>query len=680
MIAQEITPQQLQRLACLYVRQSTLQQVFANNESTARQYALRERALALGWPPERLVVFDQDLGHSGASTADRAGFQRLVAEVGLGKVGLVLSLEVSRLARSSSDWHHLLEICALTGTLILDEDGLYNPATFNDRLLLGLKGTMSEAELNVMRARLQGGILNKARRAALKLHLPIGFCYTDTDQIVRDPDRQVQETIRFLFASFARTGSACTTVRVFRADHLSFPRRLRSGPHQGELVWGELRHDDVLRILHNPCYAGAFVFGRTRTSKGLDGKVHIVNLPPEQWQVVIRDAHASYISWAEYEGNVAQLAANSQAYTPPRLSPPREGPALLQGLVICARCGERMTVRYHQRGGQRVVPDYLCQRAGIALAAPLCQRIPGRDLDAAVGALLLQVITPQMVAQTLAVHDELRTQAAEAARLRQLQVERAQYEADLAQRRYLRVDPDNRLVADVLEAEWNDKLRTLAAAREAAEQQRTEGQVMMAQAERESLCEAVSQFASFWRDPTTTDRERKRVVRILLEDVTVQKGEQIVAQIRFKGGATRTLNVTLPPPFAQSRLTPSDKLAEMDRLLESANDEEVAAQLNATGWTTFAGLPFQAQHVSALRRKHGLADRYTRLRAAGLLTARELGEQLGVSAQTIWQWYHAALIEGVCYNERGSCLFRRPVSGPTKWQRRRQGSGPKHDD
>ena len=312
MIAQEITPQQLQRLACLYVRQSTLQQVFANTESTARQYALRERALALGWPSERLVVFDQDLGHSGASAADRAGFQRLVADVGLGKVGLVLSLEVSRLARSSSDWHHLLEICALTGTLILDEDGLYNPATFNDRLLLGLKGTMSEAELYVMRARLQGGILNKARRAALKLHLPIGFCYTETDQIVLDPDRAVQETIRFLFATFARTGSACTTVRVFRTDHLPFPRRLRSGPHQGELGWGDLRHDDVLRILHNPCYAGAFVFGRTRTSKGIDGKIHIANLPPEQWQVVIRDVHAGYLSWAEYEGNVAQLAANSQ--------------------------------------------------------------------------------------------------------------------------------------------------------------------------------------------------------------------------------------------------------------------------------------------------------------------------------------------------------------------------------
>ena len=459
MSVQQITPRHLQRLACLYVRQSTLHQVFANTESTARQYALRERALALGWPAERILVIDQDLGHSGASAADRVGFQRLVAEVGLGKVGLVLGLEVSRLARSSSDWHHLLEICALTGTLILDEDGLYDPATFNDRLLLGLKGTMSEAELYVLRARLQGGILNKARRAALKLHLPIGFRYAEDDRIILDPDRQVQETIRFLFHTFRRTGSASATVRAFRDGQVCLPRRVRSGPHQGELVWGAIRHDDVLRLLHNPCYAGAFVFGKTRTTKTADGKVHIATLPRAEWQVVIRDAHVRYITWEEFEGHLAQLAANSQAYAPQRLSPPREGPALLQGLVVCGRCGERMTVRYHQRGGQRIVPDYLCQRDGIAQGTAPCQRIPGRDLDAAVGHLLVAVMTPEAIAVTLTIHDDLRAQAAEAERLRQQQVVRAQYEAELAQRRYVHVDPENRLVADVLEGEWNAKLR-----------------------------------------------------------------------------------------------------------------------------------------------------------------------------------------------------------------------------
>ena len=663
MMAHQLTPRHLQRLAYLYVRQSTLQQVFENTESTARQYALHERALALGWPSERIIVIDQDLGHSGASAADRAGFQRLVAEVGLGKVGLVLVLEVSRLARSSSDWHHLLEICALTGTLILDEDGLYDPATFNDRLLLGLKGTMSEAELYVLRARLHGGILNKARRAALKLHLPIGFCYADDDRVILDPDRQVQDTLTFLFRTFERTGSASATVRTFRQDHVPFPRRLRRGPHQGELVWGDLRHDDVLRILHNPAYAGAFVFGRTRTTKTADGKIHITTLPRDEWQVIVRDAHIGYISWEEYEGHLEQLAMNSRAYAPKRLSPPREGPALLQGLVICGQCGERMTVRYHQRGGQRIVPDYLCQRAGIQAGTTPCQRIPGRDLDQALARLLMEVVTPETVLLTLAVQDELVAQAVEADRLRQLQVQRAQYEADLAQRRYLRVDPDNRLVADILEAEWNAKLQAVAAAREAAEQQRLQAQVQVSAEERQRMQALLEDFPLFWRDPRTSDRDRKRIARLVLEDVTVRKEEAIMAHVRFKGGATRTLRVALPVPFMQSRLTSPETLAEIDRLLSDFTDSGVAEQLNASGWRTFAGLPFTGALVSALRRAHGLKSRYTRLRETGMLTAEELAVQLGVTAATIWHWYHRRLVEGVSYNDRGTCLFQLP-DGP----------------
>jgi DNA invertase Pin-like site-specific DNA recombinase len=665
MMSQQITARHLHRLACLYVRQSTLQQVFENTESTARQYALRERAEALGWPTERIIVIDQDLGHSGASAADRAGFQRLVAEVGLGKVGLVLGLEVSRLARSSSDWHHLLEICALTGTLILDEDGLYDPATFNDRLLLGLKGTMSEAELYVLRARLQGGILNKARRAALKLHLPVGFGYAEDDRIILDPDRQVQDTIRFLFRTFQRTGSASATVRVFRRDHVSFPRRVRSGPHHGELVWGDLQHHDVLRLLHNPCYAGAFAFGRTRTSRTVDGKIHIASLPREQWQVVVREAHVGYIPWDEYERHLTQLAANSQAYTPQRLRPPREGPALLQGLALCGRCGERMTVRYHQRGGRRIVPDYVCQRAGIARGEPPCQRVPGRDLDRAIANVLAEVVTPETIALTLAVQDELVARAAEAARLRQLQVERAQYEAELAQRRYLRVDPDNRLVADVLEAAWNAKLRALAAARDAAEQQQQQDQARLSATERETMLALPHDVTRFWRDPRTPDRERKRVVRLLIEDVTVQKGDHILVQIRFKGGATRTLTVPLPPPFTQSRLTPTETLAAIDQLLDTSTDAEVAVQLNAQGYRTFVGLPFQATHVSQLRRVHGLKDRLTRLRDAGMRTAAEVAARLGVSEPTIWRWYRRGWIAGARYNDRGTCVFVPPETVPS---------------
>jgi DNA invertase Pin-like site-specific DNA recombinase len=670
MMPQQLTAHHLQRLACLYVRQSTLQQVLAHTESTARQYALQERAVALGWPIDRIVVIDQDLGHSGVSAADRAGFQRLVAEVGLGKVGLVLGLEVSRLARSSSDWHHLLEICALTGTLILDEDGLYDPATFNDRLLLGLKGTMSEAELYVLRARLQGGILHKARRAALKLHLPVGFCYAEDERIVLDPDRQVQETIRFLFRTFRRTGSASATVRAFQQDQVPFPRRIRSGPHQGELVWGELHHHAVLRILHNPCYAGVFTFGRTRTSKTVDGKTHIAVLPREQWQVVVHKAHIGYITWEEYEAHLAQLGANSQAYTPYRFHAPREGPALLQGLVLCGRCGERMTVRYHQRGGQRIVPDYLCQQAGIARGAPPCQRVPGQALEQAIATVLLEVVTPETIALTLTFQDELVTRAAEATRLRQLQVERAQYEADLAQRRYLRVDPDHRLVADILEAEWNAKLRALAAAQEAATAQRYQDQARLGATERATMAALPQEFARFWHDPRTTARERKRVVRLLIEDVTVQKADVILAQIRFKGGATRTLTVPLPPPFTQSRLTPAATLTAIDRLVDTSTDAEVAAHLNAQGYRTFAGLPFQAMHVSQLRRAHGLKDRWTRLREAGMLTAEEIAAHFGVTAQTVWHWYRRGWITGVRANDRGTCVFTLPETVPPQSRRR----------
>jgi DNA invertase Pin-like site-specific DNA recombinase len=661
---QHVTAHHLTRLACLYVRQSTLQQVMENTESTSRQYALRERARALGWSDERIVVIDQDLGHSGASTADRLGFQRLVAEVGLGRVGLVLGLEVSRLARNSSDWHHLLEICALTHTLILDEEGLYDPSTFNDRLLLGLKGTMSEAELFVLRARLQGGILNKARRGALKLPLPIGLCYTESDTIVLDPNMQVQATMREVFHSFEHTGSAFTTVRHFHQHHLLFPRRVRCGPHHGELVWGEIEHHDVLRVLHHPAYAGAYVFGRTRSSRTADGKVHIADVPRSEWFALVKDAHVGYITWEDYERNEAQLAMNSQAYSPQRFSPPREGPALLQGLLICGRCGERMSVRYHQRGGQRIVPDYLCQSKSIAQGHAPCQRIPGADLDRAIGALLVERVTPETLALTLAVQEELVQRADEAQRLRHLQVVRAQYEAELAQRRYLKVDPDNRLVATVLEAEWNTKLRELEEARAIEEQYNQDDQHQVSAQERTETGEVPERFRQFWNDARTTVRERKRAVRFLIEDVTIHKADQIVAHIRFKGGATQTITVPLPPPFAQSRLTPPETLAVMDRLLEDSTDAVVAEQLNQQGYRTFDGLLFQSTHVYQLRRHHGLSDRYTRLRAQGLLTAEELAHSYGVTAQTIWRWYRQERIAGVRYNDRGSCLFLPKTSQP----------------
>ncbi len=364
-----------------------------------------------------------------------------------------------------------------------------------------------------------------------------------------------------------------------------------------------------------------------------------------------------YITWEDFERNEAQLAVNSQAYAPERFSPPREGPALLQGLIICGKCGERMSVRYHQRGGQRIVPDYLCQHKRIEQGEPPCQRIPGAGLDRAIGALLVERVTPEALAMTIAVQEEMVSRAAEAQRLRHLQVERAHYEANLAQRRYLKVDPDNRLVATVLEAEWNAKLRELEEARAIEEQYNRSDQHQMSAEERAKIEEVPERFRQFWNDPKTTVRQRKRAVRLLIEDVTVHKAEQIVAHIRFKGGLTQTITVPLPPPFAQSRLTAPETLAAIDRLLNEYTDAQVAEQLNQQGYRTFDGLLFQSMHVSQLRRHHGLADRYARLRAQGMLTAEELAQRHGVSAQTIWRWYRQGRIAGMCYNDRGSCLF-----------------------
>ncbi|MDA2927552.1 recombinase family protein [Acidobacteria bacterium AH-259-G07] len=443
----KVRPEHLRRQAYVYVRQSSLRQVQENRESTARQYDLKRRAQALGWKADQIVVIDEDLGLSGATAADRNGFQRLVAEVGLGRVGLVMGLEVSRLARSSSDWHRLLEICALAETLILDEDGLYDPAHFNDRLLLGLKGTMSEAELHVLRARLLGGQLHKARRGELWIRAPIGYVHGPGGaRLALDPDQQVQDAVRLLFETFRRTGSAEQVVRHFARQGIRWPRRLASGPRAGEVLWVELEHSRVLNLLHNPRYAGAYVYGRTRQRKvGLGGHVSYRRLPREQWKVFLPNAHPAYICWEEFEANEARLLENANGYgSDRRRSPPREGVALLQGLVLCGICGERMTVRYSVRQGHPA-PVYMCQRRGIQTAQPPCQTIPGADLDEAVAQTVLEAVTPAALEVALEVFEELRARQAELDRSRRAQVQRVRQEAEMAQHRYLLVRPQNRV-------------------------------------------------------------------------------------------------------------------------------------------------------------------------------------------------------------------------------------------
>ncbi len=657
---QKITARHLSRQAMLYVRQSTLHQVLENTESTARQYALRERAIALGWEASRIVVIDQDLGQSGASAVDRQGFQRLVAEVGLGHVGLVMGLEVSRLARSSLDWHHLLEICTMTGTLILDEDGLYDPALFNDRLLLGLKGTMSEAELHVLQARLKGGILHKASRAALKVPLPVGLVYAENQTVMLDPDAQIQQAVRLLFATFKRTGSAWATVKYFRTQGLLFPRRVRSGPHTGELHWMPLQHSTVLNVLRNPRYAGAFCFGRTQTRKHPDGRRHTQTLPQEQWLFLMQDVHAGYISWQDYEAHLAQLCANRQAHGEDRRhGPPREGPALLQGLLICGRCGNRMTVGYHDvKKGQRLYPEYRCQKEHIEQGDDkYCQRLLGAGLDAAVAELLLARLTPLSIETSLQIHEELQAQVQEAQRLRTQQVERARYAAELAQRRFLRVDPENRLVADVLEADWNARLRELAEVTEQAERQQEAEQRKLSALEQQAIADLVGDFPRVWKDSRTSDRDRKRMVRLLLTDVTVLRQEDIItAHVCFKGGATQTITI----PVGRGRCSSPELIVLIDQLLEDFTDAEVAVQLGEQGWRTYEGKPFTAARVLSLRRYRHLKDHGTRLAEKGWLKASDAAKAYGVCRETLMLWGRAGLLPMSRINEQGTAMFPPP--------------------
>lgn len=660
----QVETRHLKRMAYLYVRQSTIRQVFENQESTKRQYALRQRAVALGWPVEQIVVIDTDLGKSGASASDRAGFQRLVTEVGMGRAGIVMGLEVSRLARNSTDWHRLLEMCALTDTLLLDEDGIYDPSHFNDRLLLGLKGTMSEAELHVLRARLRGGILNKARRGELKMRLPIGFVYDAQEKVQLDSDARIRDTIHELFRTFRATGAATATVKVFRERGLLFPRRLFRGPSKGDVLWSELHHSRVRWILHHPRYAGVFCFGRTRQRKHPDGRQHFERLPREEWFAMIPEAHEGYISWEQFEENLQRLRENAQANgAERRKGPPREGPALLQGLAICAVCGQRMTVRYHHHQGQRV-PDYVCQKQSIERGEPVCQQIHGGTLDPAIGELLVERVTPMTLEVSLRVQQELETRSDEADHLLLQAVEQARYEADLARRRFLRVDPDNRLVADALEAEWNEKLRALDEAQQHYEQKRQALQRRLDEEQRARILALAQDFPRLWNSAHTPDRERKRMARLLIEDVTLLKEAGVAtAHVRFRGGATTSLRIPLPKPAWMVRQTPKDVVEQIDQLLEEHTDAEIAELLNRRGARSGTGRPFHLQTVRRIRKTYGLTCRYERLRERGLLDKHEIAERLGIQPNTVKVWRRKGFLIGYRYSDKGECLY--PPPGPS---------------
>ena len=661
----KVTADHLRRDAYLYVRQSTVRQVLENTESTERQYALRQRAVALGWPPERVVVIDSDLGQSGASATDREGFQRLVAEVGLGQACIVLGLEVSRLARSSADWHRLLEICALTDTLILDEDGIYDPAHFNDRLLLGLKGTMSEAELHVLRARLRGGLLNKARRGQLHCPLPVGLVHDPAGQVVLDPDQQVQESLRLLFHTFARTGAVSPTVKHFRQQGLLFPTRLASGTGKGQLSWGPLSVHRAARALHNPWYAGAYVYGRGRFRKLPDGRIRHEPLPPSEWHTLIKDAHPGYITWDEYDRIRQRLQENTKTLpwqpSASPASPPREGPALLQGRAVCGLCGSRMHVRYSTRAGDRRVPVYVCVGRGRDFGDPACQSLVGTHIDAAVGQLLVESVTPMALQLALAVQQELDERLDEADRLRHRQVERAQYEADQAQHRYMRVDPANRLVADSLEADWNSKLRALHAAQQEYERQRSADRLTVDKEARRRVLALATDFPALWNDPNTPTRDRKRMLGLLIEDVTLVKQRHITAAVRFRGGATTTLTLPRPLTAPQLRATHDDVRQLIDTMLDDYTDAQVAHLLNERGLRTGAGDAFDTHSVQWVRHAHKLRSFKQRLLDEGWLTGRQAQDRLDVNRTTLGRWRTSGRIQARICNNLGEWLYWLPT-------------------
>jgi len=658
-----VTSNHLSRDAYLYIRQSTPRQVIENGESTRRQYALRERALSLGWPQERVHVIDQDLGSSGAYSAGRDGFQELVAAVGLRKVGIVLGLEVSRLARNSVDWQQLLQLCAYTDTLILDEEGIYDPSAFNDRLLLGLKGTMSEAELHLLHSRLRGGILNKARRGELALRLPVGLARLPDGRCARDPDAGIQASIAAVFAAFAAIGSIAGTLRQLLASGIRFPQAAWGGEKAGTIIWCDYNRARVCNILSNPAYAGAYVYGRRRCRQAPDGHMDRRKLAPEAWTVVIPDHFSGYVSWAEFQAIQAQLHNNARPFgRPTPFGAPREGPALLQGRVMCGNCGSPMYVRYNSNGKHqhRRRARYVCIDKANARGAA-CQSVPAIDIDAATARLILDLMTPMSVEMTLAIQSELDRRIAESEQHHQLRITRARYESDAARRRFMLVDPAHRLVAAGLEAEWNARLADVAAAEEELARFRAETQDQLTDDMRRRVIAMCTDLSRLWEDPAVVDRERKEILALLIEDVTIVEDHgQLTAHVRLRGGSCRSLKITRSR-IARRKQTPPELVTQIDQLLEFGDDGIVAERLNAAGVLNCRNDAFTRNQIACIRQGHGLRPHCERRLAAGYATAGQLAVRYGVTRTTVRLWAQNGLLERSSCGDGHRWYYRLPA-------------------
>lgn len=577
----KVQPRHLERLAVVYVRQSTLQQVQEHRESTALQYALRAKAIAWGWGGDRVLVIDEDLGCSGASAEGRAGFQRLLAEVSLGHVGLVLGIEMSRLARSCRDWHQLLELCALFDTLLGDADGLYDPRNYNDRLLLGLKGTLSEAELHVLRQRMNEGRLNKARRGELFNHPPMGYVRLRAGGLGIDPDQQVQSAIRLIFDKFAELGTLNGLLRYLVRNQVRLPVRPFGGAGRGQLQWHRPNRQTLRNLLHHPVYAGAYTWGRRpvdprRKVPGRPGTGRKV-AAAEQCQVLLKDRCPAYIGWAQYEANRRRLAENRNLAS--ALGAPRNGPSLLAGLLICGQCGQRMNVQYR---GKRNALRYACTRNHSAYAAPPCQGICGRVLDELIERQVLKVLEPASLELSLAAGADLQAEQQRLDQHWRQRLERARYDSDRAARQYHATEPENRLVARELENRWEQSLAQLREAEEAYARFGRDQPPRLSEADQAAVRALSADVPALWHSPQTTAAERQQIVRHLIERVVLTAPpRQEVADVAVHWAGGFVSHHQLVRPVARyEQLRDYEQLAQ--RILELRQQKRTSAQIAAT--------------------------------------------------------------------------------------------------
>jgi len=650
----KIKPSHTQRAAFIYIRQSSPSQVEHNRESTARQYALADKACQLGWSKEQVVVIDEDLGLSGSSTDKRSGFARLTSEVALAHVGIVLGLEVSRLARNNADWYRLLELCGITDTLIGDNDGVYHPALFNDRLLLGLKGTMSEAELHIIRARLDGGIRNKAARGELRRGLPVGMIWGEQDgEVLFHPDEAVTGAIRTIFERFAEFGSARRVWLWFRSEGLSFPLQTTPAGLPGPIRWVTPTYTALHHILTNPVYAGAYTYGKTKYERYVDehGAVRkrIRHLPMEQWAVLIQDHHRGFIDWVTFQANQARLDSNTRPKPHQSGGAVREGAALLQGIATCGHCGRRLHTHYR---GRNSTPGYHCAGKDIVEGrGQYCLTIGGLAIEQAVTNAFLEAVTPAAVEAMRLTVEQLQTNHDAALSQWRLEVERARYEAEKVERRYRTVEPENRLVARGLETEWESRLRDLATAEAELHRREQQRPGILDQEQLNRIQLLGSDIRQVWHATTTTDRDRKELLRTLLEEVilNLKRAEgHAHLTLRWRGGAITILDVSVPRFKPMGPRTDEDTLSLLPRLAALYPDEVIAGILNRQGRKTATGERFTANQVGGLRRYRDIPRFQPPAEPPGgeLVSIRKAAQILSMNTSSIHRWLADGFIAG----------------------------------